>query len=159
MSQTNNSVFSFLHRLSTWRCPHLLLSAGAWCTAPAAVYRYLLPSAQQQTRRTSLLLSIDGTDRRTLDTYIDLSPHAMRTASITVCGWDWKNENLAVNGETSNIVKRLKIRRWHRCRLMHAKKIPILWDLSFWAQRVCIWFRPGPVKTYVFNDNTWVFRF
>jgi len=46
----------------------LLLSAGACSTASAAVDRYLSADAggaKQQTRRASLLLSIDGTDRRT----------------------------------------------------------------------------------------------
>jgi len=46
----------------------LLLSAGACSTASAAVDRYLSADAggaEQQTRRASLLLSIDGTDRRT----------------------------------------------------------------------------------------------
>jgi len=60
------SVYSLRRRLSTRRYPHLLLSAGACSTAPAAVDRYLLPyGAQQQTRRPPLLLSIDGTDKRT----------------------------------------------------------------------------------------------
>jgi len=48
-------------RLSTRRCPHLLLSAGA-CN-----YRSISAAGartQQQTSRTPLLLSIDGTDRR-----------------------------------------------------------------------------------------------
>jgi len=35
--------------------------------------------AQQQTRRTPLLLSIDGTDGRTLDRYIDPVLRTMRT--------------------------------------------------------------------------------
>ena len=72
----NKSVFSLLRRLSTWRCPHLLLSAGACCTAPEAHYRSISPAAQQQTHNTPLLLSIDGqTDRdgRTPDRYIDPS--------------------------------------------------------------------------------------
>jgi len=42
---------------------------------------------QQQTRRTSLLLSIDGTDRltdgRTLDRFMTL-PHTMRTAHTVI---------------------------------------------------------------------------
>jgi len=48
----------------------LLLSSGACCTALAARSQLsidicCLQGAQQQTRRTPLLLSIDGKDRRT----------------------------------------------------------------------------------------------
>jgi len=39
--KTNKSVLSLLRRLSTRRCPHLLLNAGA-CHATAAIDRYLL---------------------------------------------------------------------------------------------------------------------
>ena len=35
-SSVNKSVFSLIRRLSTRRCPCLLLSVGACCTAPAA---------------------------------------------------------------------------------------------------------------------------
>jgi len=35
-------------------------------------------SAQQQTRRPPLLLSIDGTDRRTPDRYLDPAPHTIQ---------------------------------------------------------------------------------
>ena len=66
-------------RLSTWHCPHLLLSAvlrRRRCCAPAsaAVGRYLLPhSAQQQTRRTPLMERWDRqTDKPTPDRYIPL---------------------------------------------------------------------------------------
>jgi len=48
--------------------PHLLLSAGACSTALPAVHRYLVPngrSAANSPRGPPLLLSIDGTDRRT----------------------------------------------------------------------------------------------
>jgi len=66
--KNNNCVLCLLCRLSTRRCPQLLLSSGACSTAHAVIDRYLLParrSAQQLTRRTPLQLSIDGTDRRT----------------------------------------------------------------------------------------------
>jgi len=51
--------------------------------APAAVDRDLLPQgAQQQTRRTLLLLSIDGTDkrtdRRTLDRSVAPAPRTIQ---------------------------------------------------------------------------------
>jgi len=39
---------------------------------------------QQQTRRPPLLLSIDGTDGRTPDRYVDLPAHTVSTASVTV---------------------------------------------------------------------------
>jgi len=59
-----------------WHCPHLLLSAvlRRRAAAPLLLVARLLPlsidisyrhGAQQQTRRTSLQLSNDGTDRRT----------------------------------------------------------------------------------------------
>jgi len=48
----------------------LLLSAGACCTAPAArpqlsIDIFCPQCVQQQTRRTPLLLSVNGTDRQT----------------------------------------------------------------------------------------------
>jgi len=61
-------------RLSTWHCPHLLLSAvlRRCCTCCCGARRRrvsidisCLRGAQQQTRRTPKLLSNDGTDRRT----------------------------------------------------------------------------------------------
>ena len=41
----DRSVFSLLRRLSTWHCPHLLLSMPTWHAVPApkAIDRYLLP--------------------------------------------------------------------------------------------------------------------
>jgi len=59
---------SCLRQLSTRRYPHLLLSAGVSAALrpqrAAAIDLYVLypQGAQQQTRRPSLLLSIDGTD-------------------------------------------------------------------------------------------------
>jgi len=51
---------------STCRYPHLLLSAGACCTAHRRPIDIFCPqSAERQTRRPLLLLSIDGTDRLT----------------------------------------------------------------------------------------------
>ena len=72
---------SLLRQLSTRRYRHLLLSAGACSTAPAARQQLSIDifcphGAQQQTRRPLLLLQIDGTDhqtdRRTSDRYTDL---------------------------------------------------------------------------------------
>jgi len=40
------------------------------------------PGAQQQTRRTPLLLSIDGTDGQMLGRFIDLAAHAMRAVLV-----------------------------------------------------------------------------
>jgi len=84
----NESVLSFLRRLSTRRCPHSLLSTGACSTAPAAIDVDIScrQGPWQQTRRPPLLLSIDvtdrRTDRRTPNRYIDPVPHTMRAASI-----------------------------------------------------------------------------
>jgi len=50
-------------------CPHLPLSA-VMQASHAAINKYLLPvwgGAQQQTRHTPLLRSIEGTDRRRTD--------------------------------------------------------------------------------------------
>jgi len=65
ISLMNRSV-SGVRRLSTWRCPHLLLSAGA--VLPAVIDRYhLQQDAQQQTRRPPMLT--DGrTDGHPADT-------------------------------------------------------------------------------------------
>ena len=79
------AVFSFVCQLSTCHCPHLLLLRRC-CWAPNAGQQSIgisCPSgAQQQTRRTLLRRSIDGTDRRadgrTPVCYIDLVPHTMR---------------------------------------------------------------------------------
>ena len=89
----NKSVFSFLRQLSTRHCPHVLLQSAVCCWAPccgaaAAECRRLQqsidmsrpPGAQQQTRRTPVLRSIDGTnirtDGRTLDRFTDLAPQS-----------------------------------------------------------------------------------
>jgi len=69
-NKSNKSVFRLFHHLWMWHCPHLLLSTGACCTAPAtcpllSTYISCPQGAQQKTRRPLLLLVIDGTDRRT----------------------------------------------------------------------------------------------
>jgi len=52
-----------------------LLSASACSPATAAIDRYLLPTGRSAAnRRLPLLLSNDGTDGRTPDSYIDLAP-------------------------------------------------------------------------------------
>ena len=63
-------------QLSTWHCPHLLLSTvlrRCCCWAPAAVDRYLLPAWRSATNCTPLLRSSDGTN----DHYIDRALHTM----------------------------------------------------------------------------------
>jgi len=71
--------------------PAFAAAAPLLPSAPAAGTRRRRPplsidiscphGAQQQTRR-PLLLSIDGTDRRTLDRFTDPAPHTMRAMSI-----------------------------------------------------------------------------
>ena len=83
---------SLVPRLPTGHCPHLLLNAvlrRSCCWAGARRCRSISPArggAQQQTRLTPLLLSIDGTDGRTdgqtLDRFMDPDPHTMRAVSI-----------------------------------------------------------------------------
>jgi len=58
-------------RLSTWHCPHLLLSAVL----------LIDNSDQQQTRRTPLLRSNDGTHRRTDGRYIEPGAHTVRAVA------------------------------------------------------------------------------
>jgi len=87
----NKSVLSLLRRRSTRHYPHLLLSAGAWYTAPAAAYLIDIScpqGAQQQIRRPRLLLSIDGTDGRTLNSYNIVPAPAYIASSVSiVCNW------------------------------------------------------------------------
>ena len=66
-SHCTNLCSASKRRLSTWRCPHLMLSAGACCMHGARSCRSIPcpQGAQQQTCRPPLLLSIDGTDGRT----------------------------------------------------------------------------------------------
>jgi len=59
------------------------MSAGVRCTAPAAIDNRLLPAEHSAANhRLPLLLSSDGTDRRTLDRYTDPAPHTMQAVSI-----------------------------------------------------------------------------
>jgi len=82
-------MLSLVRRLSTWRYPRLLLVRALRTVScrsiPAAGAR-----AQQQTSHTPLLCqSIDGTDRRTSDRYIDSDPYTMRAASIIIVSRKW----------------------------------------------------------------------
>jgi len=55
-------------------------AAAPCCTAPAeqqSISIFCPHGAQQQTRRTSVLLSIDGTDGRTPDRFIDPVAHSV----------------------------------------------------------------------------------
>jgi len=67
--KTKKSVLSLLRRLSTRRCPHLLLNAGACHTALAARPQLSIdiscPQGAQQQTCLPPLLSIDETDGRT----------------------------------------------------------------------------------------------
>jgi len=85
-------VLSLVPRLSTWRYPHLLLSAGACsrCRSTAGTRRPQLP-IDICCRRSAANLShaaaaVDRRDRqadgRTPDRYIEPAPHITRTASI-----------------------------------------------------------------------------
>jgi len=59
-ARTTHSVFSVLRQLTTWHCSRFLLTASH-----AAFNRYLLSPGAQQTSRTLVHRSINGTDRRT----------------------------------------------------------------------------------------------
>ena len=83
-------MLSLVDRLPKWRCPHLLLTFGA-CSYWSIASTWRPQGAQQQTRRTPLLLSINGTDRRTdaqtdgrtPDRYTDPAPHTFRAVSAS----------------------------------------------------------------------------
>jgi len=68
----SKSVFGFLRRLSTWHCPHLLLSAVA-CYRVISPVRGALSSkpAARRCCRQSMGQTDRRTDRRTLDHFID----------------------------------------------------------------------------------------
>jgi len=64
----NKSVLSLLRRLSTWRCPHLLLNAGACSTAPAVIDWYPLQTlalSSKPTGRRCCCRSMGQTDGQT----------------------------------------------------------------------------------------------
>ena len=100
-SNNDKSVFSLVRRLSTWHCPHLLLSAVlrrrcCWARLQlvhgAAVDLYLLPARRSAVNPPAIVAAVDRwetdrrTDRRTLDRYIDPATHTVRAASvITSC--------------------------------------------------------------------------
>jgi len=88
----NKSVFSLVYSAVNVVLPAFAAerrAAASCCGAVAAGHRYLLPSrgAQERTRRTPLLRSIDGTDGRTdgrtPDRYVAPAPHTMRAVPIT----------------------------------------------------------------------------
>ena len=75
---------SFIRQLSMWHCSHLLLNAvlpRRW--APAVVDRYLLPARRSAANPLhAAAASNDGTDRQTVDRFVDPAPHTMRAVSI-----------------------------------------------------------------------------
>jgi len=69
-----------------------MLSAGACSTALAARLQLSIDiscpqAAHQQTRWPLLLLSTDGTDRRTPDHYRDTAPHTVQVVSEVLMGF------------------------------------------------------------------------
>jgi len=115
----NKSVLSLLRRRSTRHYPHILLSAGAWYTAPASADLIDIScpqGAQQQIHRPRSLLSIDGTDGRTLNSYIVPAPHTLRAASVSsVTGGRFLNTIISVRreGATSDVMCRACLLRRH----------------------------------------------
>ena len=66
----NKSAFSLVPRLSTWHCPHLLLSAVlrrrcCWTPAPKAIDWYLLPTGRSAANGPATAGAVDLWDRRT----------------------------------------------------------------------------------------------
>ena len=74
-------------------CQHLPLSAGACCTASAAVGRYFLPAGRSAANPPAVVAAVDGWDRdgRTPDRFIASVAHTMRAASITCPSYPWRN--------------------------------------------------------------------
>ena len=64
-TKVNESLFSLLRRLSTWHCPHLLLSAGACCTAPAVVIDIYLPAGRSAANPPATVAAVDRWERWT----------------------------------------------------------------------------------------------
>ena len=70
--KNSKSVLSLFRRLSTWRCPHFLQSAGACSMAPAAIDRYLLPAGRWAANPMAAVDRRDRqTDGRTSDRYTE----------------------------------------------------------------------------------------
>jgi len=70
---SNSNIFLFKKQVCVERpsstfnmtLPHLLLSAGACSTAPAAVDRYLLPAGRSAANPTAAVAAVDRRDRQT----------------------------------------------------------------------------------------------
>jgi len=84
-SHINKSVFSLLHRLSTWRYLHLLLSAGACSTVPTDVNRYVLQTPALNSKPAgsrcccrSMGQTYGRTDERMPNLYVDPVQHTLR---------------------------------------------------------------------------------
>jgi len=80
------SALSLLRRLTTWRYPHLLPSAGICSTATACVDRYLLPAGRSAKNPPHVAAAVDRGDRqtdrrRTPDRYTHPASRTMRAAS------------------------------------------------------------------------------
>jgi len=87
----NKSVFSLVPRLSTWHCPHLLLSIccvlyGAVVAERRACYRSVFPVRDAHSKipaaRCCCCRSTGQTDGLTRNRFIYSAPHTMRTVSI-----------------------------------------------------------------------------
>jgi len=68
-NNNNKSMLSLLHQLSTWRYPHLLLSADSCSTAPTSVDWYLLPAGCSAAKLLASVASVDQVDRQ-MDTQL-----------------------------------------------------------------------------------------
>jgi len=89
----NKSLLSFVPRLSTWHCPHLLLSApagGTWRRRQQlSIDISCLQGAQQQDGRRCCCRRTGQTDGRTPDRYTDLAVsvnNEVRRAGVRTCG-------------------------------------------------------------------------
>jgi len=79
-----NSMFSFLHQLTTWYCSHLLLWAwpcSGWSISPACWAYSNKPAAVACSSR--VMGQMGGV---TPDSFIDLALHTMQSVSIMVIG-------------------------------------------------------------------------
>ena len=85
-------VSSILHRLSTWRCLHLLRSAGAPSRQISICHWYAALAVRSAANQPHGTADVDRRDRqtdgrtdgRTTDSCIDPTPHVTRAASLDI---------------------------------------------------------------------------
>ena len=125
---TNKSVSSFLRRLSTWHCPHLLPSAvlrRRCCWPPAVQQSIDIPARRAHSSKPAAAECggriMGQTDRRTDGRPLH-SPccahYSMRAASITECVVKIHTKNKQLLLVDNTVIKKM----WSRCYQLQAKR-------------------------------------